>query len=647
MWFILVCIECAAFRKADVVSALNARFRAGTPSDDPASAGVVLHALNEQLGVEPSPWLSRTSSLSCVIANARLPFIYHGALHDASFQTPGFVMRPSVVKRALLCAYPGDAGTNRKRCTPNWRETASPNKCTPGCPSETNPGHGSVVLNLSQAMFLHEERVARLSASTPSDEKASPAASLERARLAMQQQHRQYSELVLAADTCNSLLPGTIEAVYMLPHTTITNAIVAEANLWRERRNETVWPPARSAENERKGRAIHAQLLRHFNLTAKQLPLLELNISDRAAPFRLAPRLTGAEYAALKSSLPPPPSAEAQDGLFSAVAAGVGKLNADGNHEPASAGVVLHGTKRSAHPPPVVLHATNSSNRHLRQIYWIHFPKTSSLFATTALSYACGAERVPLERVPKLTGRGPGAQESDCGGLLSSTQCCGTKHSPWFHDPLPWPAGGGFPTGQGVVFMVRDPIQRALSAFAYLHQKEGKCCGPGWGWDKGNRSSSRKARTAAVAGNLSAYLAEPGAAGCQTKMLVGRGCMASEPPSAHEEARAVAFAKTHAAFVGLADAGRYRSSVCLWHARFGGKPVPSEVLATQLATQGRPHNVAAAGKFVDRSDQALYAAVVHRFEAEVKTHASEVSLCEANLTPTSNLPAAAVDHHAK
>ena len=46
-----------------------------------------------------------------------------------------------------------------------------------------------------------------------------PAASLERARLVLQQQHNQYNELVLAADTLNSLLPGTIEAVYMLPHT--------------------------------------------------------------------------------------------------------------------------------------------------------------------------------------------------------------------------------------------------------------------------------------------------------------------------------------------------------------------------------------------------------------------------------------------
>ena len=296
MWFIPV--WCAAFREADVVSALNARFRAGTPSDDPASAGVVLHALNEQLGVEPSPWLSRTSRVSCVIANARLPFIYHGALHNpfASYQTSGFVLRSSVVKRALLCAYGHDGSTDGMNCQAgDWRAS---HKCTPGCPSQTNPGRdGSVVgPNLSQAMFVHEERVARLAASMPSDERASPAASLERARLVMQQQHDQYNELVLAADTCNSLLPGTIEAVYMLPHTTITDAMLATAKRAREIRNETVWPPPYPEENdERLARLVHAQLLHHFDLTAQQLPLLELNISDRAAPFCLAPRLTGAE----------------------------------------------------------------------------------------------------------------------------------------------------------------------------------------------------------------------------------------------------------------------------------------------------------------------------------------------------------------
>ena len=42
-------------------------------------------------------------------------------------------------------------------------------------------------------------------------------------------------------------------------------------------------------------RAVHAQLLRHFNLTAQQLPLLELNISEivgRCARFRLSPCLS-------------------------------------------------------------------------------------------------------------------------------------------------------------------------------------------------------------------------------------------------------------------------------------------------------------------------------------------------------------------
>ena len=211
MWFLLFCIPCDPF--PDVVSALNARFRAGTPSDEPASAGVVLHGLNGQLGMEPSPWLSvaslvrrdKSGRVSCFVANARLPFLYHGAQRggSSSLQTPGFVMRPSVVKRALLCAYPYDGNTDGKTCAPNWRETASPNKCTPGCPSETkwkrkHPGfsakNGSVVgLNLSQAMFLHEDRVAQLSASMPSDEVRRYDENLERARLVMQQQHHQYN----------------------------------------------------------------------------------------------------------------------------------------------------------------------------------------------------------------------------------------------------------------------------------------------------------------------------------------------------------------------------------------------------------------------------------------------------------------------
>ena len=103
-----------------VVSALNARFRAGTVSDHPAAAGVVLHGLNLQLGAPgPTPWLSseRAARVSCVIANARLPFLYHGWPRSTKNQrSPGFVLRPSVVKRALLCAYGRDSTTNKMNC---------------------------------------------------------------------------------------------------------------------------------------------------------------------------------------------------------------------------------------------------------------------------------------------------------------------------------------------------------------------------------------------------------------------------------------------------------------------------------------------------------------------------------------------------
>ena len=148
--FAVLCVPCDPFQSSEspgmaIVSALNARFRAGTVSDDPASAGVVLHGLNPQLGKGPAPWLSseRAARVSCVIANARLPFIFHGWRRNPNQRSPGFVLRPSVVKRALLCAYGHDGSTDGMNCPAvDWR--ASPNKCTPGCPSH-RPIQGGTV----------------------------------------------------------------------------------------------------------------------------------------------------------------------------------------------------------------------------------------------------------------------------------------------------------------------------------------------------------------------------------------------------------------------------------------------------------------------------------------------------------------------
>ena len=134
MWLLLIaCIPCnSSPEAADVVSALNARFRAGTPSDDPASAGVVIHALNPQLGLGELPWESRASSqiVSCSIINAQLPFLWHGegsgiggAFGFGGGQLPGLVLSSSAVKRALLCSYPDDGCTNGRLCPADWRSS--------------------------------------------------------------------------------------------------------------------------------------------------------------------------------------------------------------------------------------------------------------------------------------------------------------------------------------------------------------------------------------------------------------------------------------------------------------------------------------------------------------------------------------------
>ena len=105
VWLLLMkFITCNSER--DLVSALNARFRAGTPSDDPASAGVVVHSFDDrdkhlvsQLGYGESVWRSFFNStkntskrkrqiVSCSIMNAQLPFFYRGEWYGLPLPTP-------------------------------------------------------------------------------------------------------------------------------------------------------------------------------------------------------------------------------------------------------------------------------------------------------------------------------------------------------------------------------------------------------------------------------------------------------------------------------------------------------------------------------------------------------------------------------
>ena len=269
-------------------------------------------------------------------------------------------------------------------------------------------------------------------------------------------------------------------------------------------------------------------------------------------------------------------------------------------------------------PPPQLVARTPT----LKSIYWLHIPKTSTLFATTALTYACGESVVSAEATSSLTRTGPPILKNDCQGRLSHKQCCSaapSNHTKWFHDPLPWPEVG-LPNVGNVVMLLREPRQRILSAYFYLRATNGKCCGKGWGWSA--PSSYSAFRAAALHADSTTFLALPGASGCQTKMLVGRGCMDSVAVTSQEVSRAVSFILHTAAFVGIVE--EYNASVCLWHERFGGSIVSSEEVAIQLSSSLHPPydtSPASMGGFVDRADEQTYNAGVLRFHLELsKTH---------------------------
>ena len=319
MWLLLMiastpCSSRSSEGAADVVSALNARFRAGRPSDDPASAGVVVHAIDNRdqargLALIWRPNTRMGQIVSCSLMNAELPFIY--TRHR--LRQLGVVLSSLAVKRALLCNYPWDAWSDISLCPSNWR---SSDTCVPGCPSEANQGlvprvrralaelqcsenprkckpaelvfttertagrrfntftHGTI-----ETMEIRAGKRAFARTRNSSTPRVWPSLSLtqtmhlHKKHLHASKLRPQYNELVLAADMVNSLLPSAIEAVYMRP---------CRTNSCRSK-GETFSRGAHASAH-----AMHTSLLRHLNRTAQQLPLLELDTSNLVAPSRLA-----------------------------------------------------------------------------------------------------------------------------------------------------------------------------------------------------------------------------------------------------------------------------------------------------------------------------------------------------------------------
>ena len=312
MWLLLMiastpCSSRSSEGAADVVSALNARFRAGRPSDDPASAGVVVHAIDNRdqargLALIWRPNTRMGQIVSCSLMNAELPFIY--TRHR--LRQLGVVLSSLAVKRALLCNYPWDAWSDISLCPSNWR---SSDTCVPGCPSEANQGlvprvrralaelqcsenpreckpaelvfttartagrrFNTFTTGTIETMEIRAGKRAFARTRNSSTPRVWPSLSLtqtmhlHKKHLHASKLRPQYNELVLAADMVNSLLPSAIEAVYMRPCETMATCHSKDTGV----------------------HAVYANLLRQLKRTAQELPLLELNTSNLVEPFRLA-----------------------------------------------------------------------------------------------------------------------------------------------------------------------------------------------------------------------------------------------------------------------------------------------------------------------------------------------------------------------
>lgn len=284
----------------------------------------------------------------------------------------------------------------------------------------------------------------------------------------------------------------------------------------------------------------------------------------------------------------------------------------------------------------------------LEGIYWTHFPKTSTEFARTLLSYACGPTTFDAEMdvstysgikqpesCPRLSVHQQTLPHSPLGGPGAGEGT--TPRVMWFHEWVPWQ--NDEPLASSVVSIFRDPAQRALSSFHYFYNKSKSnetCCGGGWGWDKHTRRKLKKRMAKAEPyAALQMFMKNAPPENCMTNMILGQGCMDNSEAARYVAAspksrrRALEFVATGMAFVGILE--KYDETVCLWHARFGEPLWTTEIQFNQDGSQlydSSPYDsLKSSGK--KSFDEILYHAALKRFETEVKANKQDIDECIA------------------
>jgi len=254
-----------------LVDQLNHRYREGRPSSNLVEAGVLVHLFDGGDDYN-KPWLPCTDNewcrrfpdrVSLSLINQRVPFLY-------TYKEAGMIIAPFATE--VLCSFATDGLSMAHSCTPPG--PSDDGSCIPGCHGEGKPGGDS---NLGEAgrpdwcnpqdEFWGDSAVewqwdTHFCAWKPEDMQMMLAENELRKDVKLthcdQKKHDgcRYNEIVVDADKWVSSLPKNIMAFFA---------------------------PVGSGSEQRARRA-HTQFLAAY--PSSKAPLLRLNLSDAAAPFR-------------------------------------------------------------------------------------------------------------------------------------------------------------------------------------------------------------------------------------------------------------------------------------------------------------------------------------------------------------------------
>ena len=277
---------------------LNARFRAGQNGGDTGSSlsqhGILLHYFDYMDDPDPNklPWVPGRGiikwyskewqstekwgdRLSASLINAHMTPEPSGSIPVFSHALSGIVLSPSY--NELFCSFGYDAATLERECFP----PGPSDKCLPGCvppfrwfkseedremrwctDAELVDGsdHPCAWRPADTALMLQRREHWRARGKKP--------------RYKVFDDNKFYNEMVFDAAAYTRHMPRSIEAVYYIEGD-------CSVNMGSDRNPQPMC--------KKYAIAAHANLIRHFNLTKEELPLVRFDPFDWTSPFSMPP----------------------------------------------------------------------------------------------------------------------------------------------------------------------------------------------------------------------------------------------------------------------------------------------------------------------------------------------------------------------